>query len=279
MKRTKIVLLAVVVALLSVGFVHARPIADKDGAGVTKIRVAHTQTYVPYDFINEKNESDGFEVAVMRAVDRLLPDYEFEFVGTSDDDLLIGVESGKYGAGIKGLWVTDERKQKYIVPQRNIAVSIIGITYRKENAEQIHDMETFARFSGKLIPIPPQSAQWAIVEDYNKTHDANQVKLVPSDVFIIADAYTWLIEGRYDAFFDIKLSFENTIVNESGAWHSYAERLVYAPYKAIPTYPLFNKKLQDLAGKYDEAVKQLTDNGTIQKLSQQYFGEDIFQYQ
>ena len=27
---------------------------------VTKVRVAHTNYYVPYDFVNDKGESDGF---------------------------------------------------------------------------------------------------------------------------------------------------------------------------------------------------------------------------
>ena len=57
---------------------------------------------MPYDFVNEKGESDGFEVAVMKEVAKKLPQYEFQFVPTSDDDLLIGVESGKYTVGTKG---------------------------------------------------------------------------------------------------------------------------------------------------------------------------------
>ena len=36
-------------------------------------------------------------------------DYKFEYTGTSDDDLLIGLESGKYDIGTKGAWYTDER--------------------------------------------------------------------------------------------------------------------------------------------------------------------------
>lgn len=76
--------------------------AAKDGDGARVVRIAHTQAYVPYDFVNEQGESDGFEVAVMQEVAKLLPQYKFEFVPTSDDDLLIGVQSGKYDAGTKG---------------------------------------------------------------------------------------------------------------------------------------------------------------------------------
>jgi L-cystine transport system substrate-binding protein len=50
------------------------------------------------------------------------------------------------------------------------------------------------------------------------------------------------------------------------------------PYRAIPTYPLFNKNDQALADAYDEAVEQLRKDGVISELSQKYFGEDIFKY-
>lgn len=250
----------------------------KDNSGAQKIIIAHTQTYYPYTYIDEKGQSDGFEVAVMREIDKLLPGYEFEFVGTSDDDLLIGVETGKYSIGIKGIWMTDERKAKYIFPKTYCAASIIGIAFRTANADKIHDLESFAKFSGKLVPIPPQSAQYSVVEDYNKSHPNAKINLVPSDVFTITDAYTWVVEGRYDAFFDIKLSFQSRVVDKDGAWHRYADRLSYATYRAIPTYPLFNRNLQDLANKYDEAINTLIRNGTLAKLSLQYFGEDIFKY-
>lgn len=278
----KLIILTALIAALGLSCGKKTEGAASDSAaagGVQKVRAAHTQTYVPYDFINEKGESDGFEVAVLREVDALLPDYEFEFVGTTDDDLLIGIESGKYALGTKGAWITEERKKKYVIPQRNVAVSIIGIVYRKENEADIHDMESFARFSGKLVPIAPQNAQYAIVEDYNAKHPDNQVQLTASDAFVISDAYAWLIEKRYDAFFEIKLSYQKQIEAEDGAWHRYADRLTYAPYRAIPTYPLFNRTQQDLADKYDTAIAALRENGKLKELSQRYFGEDIFQYE
>jgi L-cystine transport system substrate-binding protein len=244
--------------------------------GVTKIRVAHTQTYVPYDFVNDKGESDGFEVQVLKAVDELLPQYEFSYVPTSDDDLLIGIESGKYDVGVKGAWFTEERAKKYIFPKNYIAASIIGLTFRTENADKIKDMESFAKFSGKLVPIAPQNAQYAIVEDYNTKHPDNKVNLVASESFNVSDAYTWVLEGRYDAFFDIKLSYEKSVKAGDGAYHKFFDKLSYVPYKAIPTYPLFNKKDQAFADAYDAAVEKLRENGKIQELSQKYFGEDIF---
>ena len=74
--------------------------SDTNADGKRVITVAHTNYYVPYDFVNDQGESDGFEVAVMKEVAKKLPQYEFKFVPTSDDDLLIGVESGKVSIGI-----------------------------------------------------------------------------------------------------------------------------------------------------------------------------------
>ncbi len=109
-------------------------------------------------------------------MDELLPDYRFEFVPTTDDDLLIGVESGKYTLGIKGVWFTEERAKKYIFPKNKLAASIIGLAIRAENAGQITDMDSFAAFSGKLVPIPPQSAQYAVVTGYNDAHPGKRLR-------------------------------------------------------------------------------------------------------
>ncbi len=267
-----------IVAALLMVLVLSLAVTGAWAEGAKTVYVAHTQTYIPYDFVNDKGESDGFEVQVLKAVDELLPEYTFEFVPTTDDDLLIGVESGKYTLGIKGVWFTQERAQKYIFPKNNIAASIIGLAIRADTADQIKDIDSFAAFSGKLVPIAPQSAQYAVVQDYNAAHPDKPIILVPSETFTITDAYSWVLEGRYDGFFDIKLSFQSNVVDEKGPYHDLADKLAYVPYKAIPTWPLFNKNEQALADAYDGAIQQMTESGKIQELSQQYFGEDIFQY-
>lgn len=248
------------------------------GSDKKVIRVAHTQAYVPYDFVNDKGESDGFEVAVMKEVAKLMPEYSFEFVPTSDDDLLIGVESGKYDVGTKGAWLTEARKEKFIFPKEPVGASIIGIVFRKDNGDQIKDIESFAKFSGKLVPIAPQNAQYNVIEAFNKTHPQSPISLVSSEAFTIADAYTWVLEGRYDAYVDIELSYKNNVEKADGPYHNLADKLSFVRYKAIPTYPLFNKKDQAFADAYDQAVSQLKANGKIKELEEKYFGEDLFQY-
>lgn len=247
-------------------------------AGVTKVTVAHTQAYKPYDFINENGESDGYEVAVLKAVDDLLPQYRFTYVGTTDDDLLIGIESGKYDIGTKGVWWTKERAEKFVFPKHYIGTSIIGIVIRSEDADQIKDLESFAAFSGNLVPIGAQNAQYTIVDNYNKKHPDQPINLIAGDQFEAADAYQWVLEGRYDAYINIRTSFEANVTAKDGEYHDFADQLTYIDYEGIPTWPLFASENQALADAYDEAWEKLEADGTLEQLQQEYFGYSLFDY-
>ncbi|MGL4789946.1 MAG: transporter substrate-binding domain-containing protein, partial [Anaerotignaceae bacterium] len=251
---------------------------NEEGNSVKKIYVAHTQTYVPFDYVNEKGESDGYEVQVLKEVDKLLEEYEFEFVPTTDDDLLIGVETGKYNVGVKGAWYTEERSKKYKYPENYIGASSIGLVIRVEDSDKITDMQSFAKENGKLVPIGPQNAQYTIVAQYNSENPDNQILLEASDAFEASDAYQWVLEGRYDGYFNIKTSYEANVVSETGVYNDFVDKFKYIPYKAIPTYPLFNIEDTQLATAYDAAIVELRENGTLLNLSQEYFGENIFDY-
>ena len=253
--------------------------SNQAGDGGKKvITVAHTNYYVPYDFVNEKGESDGFEVAVMKEVAKKLPQYDFKFVPTSDDDLLIGVESGKYTVGTKGIWITEPRRKKYIFPKNNIGASVIGLIVRKENTDKIKDLASFADFSGKLVPIASQDARYSVIDDFNKENPDHQIKLVPSEAFQVADAYSWVLEGRYDAYLEVELSYKNNIQKEDAPYHKFNDQLTYIRYKGIPTYPIINKNEQQFADDYDKAIEELRQEGKIAELEQQYFGESLSDY-
>ncbi len=253
--------------------------AASSGEGGKKvITVAHTNYYVPYDYVNEQGESDGFEVQVMKEVAKKLPQYEFKYVPTSDDDLLIGVESGKYTVGTKGIWITEARKKKYVFPKNNIGASVIGIAIRKADADKIKDMDSFAAFSGKLVPVAPQDARYMVVDEYNKEHPAKPIKLVSSESFQVSDAYSWLLEGRYDAYLDVELTYKNNIAKEDAPYHKFDDKLTYIRYKGIPTYPIINKDEQQFADDYDKAIEELRAEGKIAELEQKYFGESLSDY-
>lgn len=253
---------------------------SSNGSDGTKkvVNVAFTNYYVPYDFVNDKGEADGFEVAVMKEVAKKLPQYEWKFTPTSDDDLLIGVESGKYTIGTKGIWKTATREKKYLFTNNYIGASVIGLVIRKDEANTVKDMDSFAQYSGKLVPIAPQDARYMVIDEYNKEHPNKPIDLKSSEAFQIADAYSWVMEGRYDGYLEVELSYKNNIEKPDAPYHQFADQLTYIRYKGIPTYPLINKKETKLRDEVDQAIKELRDEGKIAELEQKYFGESLSQY-
>lgn len=193
--------------------------------------------------------------------------------------MLIGLESGKYDIGVKGAWYTEERAQKFVIPDQAIGASVIGFAVRKADENKYKDIDSFAKAGGKLVPISPQNAQYNVIQEYNKKAK-HPIELKESENFSVADAYAWVLEGRYDAYFSIKLSFEEAVQKEDGAYHQYADQLTWFPYKGIETYPLIHKNDTNkaFAKEYDKAIKELQKDGTIAKLSEKYFGEDVFSY-
>ena len=280
-KLGKFVITAALIGVVAAGLAGC---SKKDSAAAGKagkkkvVNVAYTNYYVPYDFVNDKGEADGFEVAVMKEVAKKLPQYEWKFTPTSDDDLLIGVESGKYTIGTKGIWKTAAREKKYLFTDNYIGASVIGLVIRKDEADKVKDMDSFAQYSGKLVPIAPQDARYMVIDTYNKEHPDKPIDLKSSEAFQIADAYSWVMEGRYDAYLEVELSYKNNIVKDDAPYHQFNDQLTYIRYKGIPTYPLINKKETKLKDEVDQAIKELRDEGKIAELEQKYFGESLSQY-
>ncbi len=281
MKNKKILggIIAVAVVLLITFLVRNRD-EETSADNQRTVKVAIQQNYYPYNFVNENGEADGYEVAVFKELEKKLPQYHFEFIPTSNEDLLIGLESGKYNAGIKGSWYTEERAKKFIIPENYHGASVIGLTIRAEDKDKYQSIDDFAKDGGKLVPISPQNAQYAVIQEYNEKNPDHPIDLVAADQFDLSDAYGWVLEGRYDAYFSIDLSYQNSVESEDGPYHDKADQLAYIPYKGIPIYPLFERteENEQLAKDYDVAIKELRQDGTLSKLSEKYLGKDVFEY-
>lgn len=245
---------------------------------VKTIKVAYSQTGKPISYQDENGEATGYDVEVFKLIDKLLPQYQFDFVPTTDDDLLIGVESGKYNVGLKNAFYTDARAEKYIYPKENLGASATGLLIRKEDEGVVKDLSDVATLGKKLLPIAPQDAQYALVQKYNEQNPDNQIEVETSETFVVQDGIVWIAEGRYDAWLVIKSIYNANVVAEDGPYHNLADKLSWTTFAATKTWPLFNKDEQEFADAYDTAIKQLKDEGKTTDLLLEFLGEDTTQY-
>lgn len=242
---------------------------------VRKVKVAYVQSSKPTTYTDDDGSATGYDVEVLKAVDELLPQYEFEFVGTSDDDLLVGVEQGKYQVGVKNAFWTEERTAKFIYPKEFIGLSSTGLVLKKEN-DAIKTLEDFAAADFSLAPIAANNAQYAVIAEHNEAHPDNPVNLQAGDAFTI-DVVQWVNEGRVDGAVIIEAFFDRQVTSEDGPYHNLKDAVVYKEFAVIETWPLFNKKEQEFADAFDEAIKKVKEQKIANDLSNEFFGKDLFE--
>ncbi|MEK4423986.1 transporter substrate-binding domain-containing protein [Solibacillus sp. FSL K6-1523] len=249
--------------------------AGENKDGVTVVKVAYDQASKPMSYIDEKGNATGYDVEVMKLVDEALEDYEFQYVGTTSDDLLIGVEQGKYDVGVKNAFWTEERTQKYIFPQQFLGLSSAGIVLKKEN-EQIKNLSDFASAGFKLAPIAANNAQYTVIAEYNEKNPNNPVNLKAGEEFSV-DVVQWVNEGRVDGGVIIEGAFNGQVLTEGGPYYNLKDDVVYNEFAVIKTWPLFNKKQQQFADAYDQAIAEIKETDALRKLSVEFYGKDLFE--
>lgn len=247
----------------------------EDGVEIRTVKVAFDQATKPISYIDDKGNPTGYDVEVMKLVDELLPEYEFEYVGTTSDDLLIGVEQGKYQVGVKNAFFTQERTEKFIFPKEFLGLSSAGLVLRKED-EGLKSLNDFATKGYSLAPIAANNAQYTIIDEYNKANPDNEVKLQAGDAFTV-DVVQWVNEGRVDGGVMIEGPFKQQVLAEDGPYHNLKDEVVYNEFAVIKTWPLFNKKEQEFADAYDKAVAQVKEQKKTNEISTEFYGRDLFE--
>ncbi|MEG0384605.1 MAG: transporter substrate-binding domain-containing protein [Solibacillus sp.] len=243
--------------------------------GVTIVKVAYDQASKPMSYIDEKGDATGYDVEVMKLVDEALEDYEFQYVGTTSDDLLIGVEQGKYDVGVKNAFWTEERIKKYIFPQQFLGLSSAGLVLKKEDA-QIKNLSDFASAGFELAPIAANNAQYTVIAEYNEENPDNPVNLKAGEEFSV-DVVQWVNEGRVDGGVIIEGAFNGQVLTEGGPYYNLKDDVVYNQFAVIKTWPLFNKKQQQFADAYDQAITELKETDALRELTVEFYGKDLFE--
>lgn len=248
----------------------------KDKAeGVTKVKVAFIIGGKPISYIDDNGDPAGYDVDAMKLVDEKLEEYEFEFVATTDEDLLIGVEQGKYDVGVKNAFFTEERTAKYIFPEEFLGLSSAGLLL-KANRTDINSLSDFASAGLSLAPIAASNAQYTIIAEYNEENPDNPIKLVAGDEFGV-DVVQWVNEGRADGGVSIEAAFTAQILNEDSPYHNLKDDVIYKEFAVIKTWPLFNKKQQAFADAYDEAIGEIKKTDALGELTKKNYGKDLFE--
>lgn len=249
-------------------------------SGVKKITFAYRNTGNWPMTGDEDGKPTGYDIEVLRLVDEKLADYEFEYVGTSYDDAYIGIEAGNYDAALTNAFWTEERAEKYLIPEENIGATVLVLAVRSEDSD-IKNLEDVSKSGRKLAPILAGNGMYYVVKNYNEENPDAQIEITTTDdSTFVAGSVEELVAGKYDAIIWTKPQFESTVLAEDGDLHSYLEQISYSEFDLANTYPMFSKNVgEEFVKEFDAALKEVKDSGKASQLSNQFFEYDLFNYE
>lgn len=265
MKGTKIFKLITGVLIMSMAFTSFAfgAVNTASKAKPKTIVIGTGNAFKPYCYLDENGNLQGYELEVLKAVNKKLPQYKFVFQPMDFKNVLLSLESKKVDIGAHQFEKNPVRAAKYLFSAESYTTFILRITVSKERT----DINSIEDLHGKTVQVSPGSNDAYILETYNKAHN-NAIKLVYSSSDN-ATTIKALEDGRIDAFISITRIVE--ALNKA-----YGDKLktVGDPIATSNTYYIYRKTDKKLRDDIDGAIKALRADGTLSKISIKVLGGD-----
>lgn len=240
--------------------------ASGEASKAAKKIVVGTGTQFPnVCFIDENGKLTGFDVELVREIDKRLADYEFDIQTLEFTNLLLSLETKKIDLVAHEMEKNPEREQKYLFNTEPYAHWRNKIIVAKVN----DSIQSLDDLKGKKVLTTATSAQSTILENYNK-ENGNAIEIVYQNGGA-NDSVAQVTSGRVDAFlaadFTLSLIDPKKELKSVGPALSEAD-ILFMFRKDDPE----EKKLSDAV---DGAIKELKADGTLAKLSSQWLDNDF----
>ncbi len=216
-------------------------------------------TYRPFSY-HEDGSGDlvGFDVEIAEAVAEKLG-VEARFEETQWDAIFAGLEAGRFDAIANQVSITPEREKDYLFSEPYTVSGGVVVTLESNT-----DIASFEDLAGK------RTAQ-SLTSNWYELAQENGAQVEPVEGW--AQAVALLQQGRVDATVNDKLTFLDYQKTEGDTGLKVAAETEDVARNAIA----FRKGSDSLVKAVDEALADLRADGTLARLGEKYFGEDVSQ--
>ncbi|GIP24204.1 transporter substrate-binding domain-containing protein [Paenibacillus sp. J22TS3] len=236
--------------------------ANAQGGNVKKIIVGTGTQFPNVCFIDANGNLTGYDVELVKELDKRLPEYEFEFKTMEFSSLLLSLETGKIDFVAHQMEKNPEREAKYLFNKEPYSIFLNKVVVPKTNT----DIKSIDDLKGKKILTSATSNEAYILQEYNKKHD-NAIDIVytnaPSN-----DRTNQILTGRVAG--TVSTDFALKYMPNGDKLKTVGEALTQSDVLFV-----LRKDEQELSDKLDQAIKELKADGTLSKLSVQWLGEDF----
>lgn len=242
------------------------------GQDVRTITVCAAPGFFPITYADDDGNAAGYDVEVFKAIDELLPQYEFKFELADKETLNVGVQTGTYQVGINMLFRNAEREETYLIPEHNMGNATIVLLYNA-NAEPVTGFQDVYDRGLKIYPTTPAGGIPQVINRWNEAHPDAQVEIELDSSTNTGDSLAAIQAGEYDVSPTI-LQVYALYPEEAVVGLTYSD-----PVDLIHTYPIVNKNETELYEAIDESLAKLYEDGTLSRISNEIFGYDVFELQ
>lgn len=272
-KKNKLLTLVAAAALFAGSVVPGLAPTTVHAASTKTYQVAVSNASKPLSY-TQNGKLKGYEVDALKKVDKQLSNVKFKYHAVGQSAELVGLDSGKYDLAVNGFYKNPARQKKYVFGKQDDGLSLVRVYYNKQQFKK--PVTDLSNLSGKeLAPVNANGGMYNLLTSWNKKNANKKIKVKTTNNGIpMQQLLTGVNSGKYDALIDPSNLGEAAIIKQRNLNAVKTSK----PVRAFPTYILFSKHNQKLAGQVDGALKTLKNNGQLKKLSVKYFGENVFNY-
>lgn len=258
-----ILLFTFIASACSSGETSAGSDSGNANKNVQKIIVGTGTQFPKICFLDENGKLTGYDVELVREIDKKLPEYEFEFKTMEFSNLLLSLETNKIDFIAHQMEVNEERQQKFLFNKEPYNVFPLKVAVRQDN----NSIQSIKDLTGKKAVVSATSNSAVFLEKYNKENNAG-IDIVYSGQGA-DDSINQIRTGRADA--TITTPFAVDFINEQA---DAQQKVVGEALLNSKVYFLLRKDETTLQNRIDEALVELKEEGVVSELSKKWLGAD-----
>lgn len=240
--------------------------------GKTPVKTLISSNEPPLNWKDEDGKLHGYEYEILLEVNKKLKDYTLDIDAVPDETVDVMMESGEAKVAAGGYYSNKQRQEQFLLPENPIGASSLMIYVRKGETSKYSNLEDVVNAHLKLVPFSPNGGAFRIMTEWNNAH-GNPLPEIP----VQADfSQTERLKGLASGQFDALITPNNLGVLDHATKLGIEIETVKEPVKVNKTYVLVNKNEEKLAQEINEALGELRQDGTLAKISEKYYKDDLF---
>ena len=234
---------------------------DQDGA--VKVKFASGTNNWPFCYVDEEGNPAGFEFDLIKEVDNLLENYEFDITSTEWEDLVTSVKLGKLDIASWTIKKTPEREKEFLFADEWVTTQKFYLTVGANN-EEIHSTDDLQ--GATVDGSHPDEYIYVLWDKYIKEHPEQNINLIASGNPLNDAGIEALQNGSTDAVF-----MDDVTVAGQNEKRGKVLKILGEPVSEEHGFYIYSEGNEELKEAVDEAIIELKENGTYDELYDKWF--------